>query len=380
MAGRMRILQGIVLLLLLAGRVSAQEPVERPVSVDSLAKLANLTNHLPKLYHLLYLPVVARSIETSWSFGVATSLTFHVSRKDTLSRTSNMQGLALYSLNQQAVIVLNGTVYLPGEKYILSNQISYSSFPDKFWGIGNKTPGGNEESYKFKQIYVYLHGQRALGNHFFIGLRYEYQTLLEVDYKANGLFDQENVPGRYGYHVSGAGLSLTYDTRNNAFSPSRGQFIQVYASQFAGITGSDFTYTNYVADFRKFWTIYRRQVLAVQAYGFYNAGDVPLRSLAAFGGANSMRGYYSGRFRDKNQEFVQAEYRVPVIGRIGVVAFGGVGDVNHHFTDVYPDQLKYSWGGGVRVALSKSEKLNLRLDYGIGQHSSGFYFQLGEAF
>jgi hypothetical protein len=370
----------MILLLLLAGRVDAQEPVERPVSVDSLAKLANLNPNLPKLYHLLYLPVVARSIETSWSFGVATSLTFHVSRKDTLSRTSNIQGLGLYSLNHQAVIVLNGTVYLPGEKYILSNQISYSSFPDQFWGIGNKTPASNQESYKFKQIYVYLHGQRTLGNHFFIGLRYEYQTVLEVDYKANGLFDQQNVPGRYGYHISGAGLSLTYDTRNNAFSPSRGQFIQVYASQFDRVTGSDFVYTNYAADFRKFWTIYRQQVLAVQAYGFYNSGDVPLRSLASFGGANSMRGYYSGRFRDKNQEFVQVEYRVPVIGRFGVVAFGGVGDVNHNFTDVYLDQLKYSWGAGVRVALSKSEKLNLRLDYGIGQQSSGFYFQLGEAF
>ncbi len=44
------------------------------------------------------------------------------------------------------------------------------------------------------------------------------------------------------------------------------------------------------------------------------------------------------------------------------------------------DQLKYSYGGGLRVMLSKSEKLNLRLDYGIGEQSSGFYFQLGEAF
>jgi outer membrane protein assembly factor BamA len=351
-------------LLLLAGSASGQD------QYDSVAKQ----------YHLLFLPVIARSIETNWSFGVASSLTFHVDRKDTLSRTSNLQGLALYSLDHQAVFVLNGTVYLPGEKYILSQQTSYSSFPDKFWGLGNNTSNSNEESYKFKQIYVFLHGQRTLGHHFYLGMRYEYQTVLEVDYKHYGLFDQENILGRDGYHVSGVGLSFTYDTRNHAFVPNKGEFFQLYASKFANYTGSDFTYTNYVGDIRKFWTVFRHQVLAVQLYGFYNTGDVPLRSLASFGGANSMRGYYSGRFRDKNQEFVQAEYRVPVIGRLGVVVFGGFGDVNHRFTDVYIGQLKYSYGGGLRFMLSKSEKLNLRLDYGIGEQSSGFYFQLGEAF
>jgi hypothetical protein len=43
--------------------------------------------------------------------------------------------------------------------------------------------------------------------------------------------------------------------------------------------------------------------------------------------------------------------------------------------------LKYSYGGGIRIALNQSEKLNLRLDYGIAPGSSnGFYLQLGEAF
>ncbi|HSC39536.1 MAG TPA: BamA/TamA family outer membrane protein, partial [Chitinophagaceae bacterium] len=226
----------------------------------------------------------------------------------------------------------------------------------------------------------YLHGQRSLGHHLYAGLRYEYQRVLKVEFKPNGLLDKEKVAGRFGYQVSGAGGSFTYDTRNHAFVPDKGEMAQFYISSFIPAFGSDFSYVNYVVDLRKFWTIYRQQVLAVQAYGFYNTGDVPLRSLASFGGANSMRGYYSGRFRDKNQLFLQAEYRVPIVGRLGMVAFGGVGDVNHRFTDVYLNSLKYSWGGGLRLMLSKKEKLNLRLDYGVGQHSSGFYFQLGEAF
>ena len=54
-------------------------------------------------------------------------------------------------------------------------------------------------------------------------------------------------------------------------------------------------------------------MLALQAYAFINNGDVPLRSLASLGGANSMRGYYDGRYRDKDQIVFQAEYRVPVV-------------------------------------------------------------------
>jgi len=364
-------LAGVVWLLLFVYRADGQEP--KPVDTVK-------TGILLKNYHLLILPVIARSIETSWSFGAAASFTFHVSRKDSADRTSNLQGLALYSLKKQVVFVLNGTVYFPGEKYILSHQISYSYFPDQFWGIGNRTPNSNQESYDFKQVYLFLHGQRALGNHLFGGVRYEYQRVLKVDFKPNGLLEKENVPGRFGYQVSGLGASFTYDTRNHAFVPDRGEMLQLYASQFIPVIGSDFNYLNYVVDLRKFWKIYRGQVLAVQAYGFYNTGDVPLRSLASFGGANSMRGYYSGRFRDKNQVFVQAEYRVPLVDRLGIVVFAGAGDVNHAFADVYLNQLKYSYGAGVRIMLSKKEKLNLRLDYGIGQHSSGFYFQLGEAF
>jgi outer membrane protein assembly factor BamA len=98
------------------------------------------------------------------------------------------------------------------------------------------------------------------------------------------------------------------------------------------------------------------------------------------GGANIMRGYYAGRFRDKNQGVFQAEYRVPVAGRIGVVGFAGIGNVGPAFKDIDFQYLKYSYGGGVRIALNKVEKLNLRLDYGLGEHSKGFYLQLGEAF
>ena len=332
-------------------------------------------------HNTLVLPLVARSIETNWSFGVATSFTFHVKSSSVRTRTSNMQALALYTLRHQFVAAINGSIYFPGEKFILNNQLSYSYFPDDFWGLGKIAPDSNKEHYSYKQYYVYLHPQYLLGNNIFAGLVYEYQRLFDVQYPTGGLFDKEHVAGRKGYHISGLGLSFTYDTRNNSFSPDKGVLMQFYFNHFDHIFASGYDYTNFVLDFRKFIKVYRQQVLALQGYGFFNWGDVPLRSLASIGGASNMRGYYEGRFRDKNKLVFQAEYRAPLFWRIGGVVFGDFGNVGDQLTDINFKALKYTYGAGLRVALNKAEKLNLRLDYGIGASSShGFYLQLGEAF
>jgi hypothetical protein len=45
------------------------------------------------------------------------------------------------------------------------------------------------------------------------------------------------------------------------------------------------------------------------------------------------------------------------------------------------NDFKYSFGGGLRIALNKSERLNLRIDYGSTKDgTNGLYFQIGEAF
>ncbi|HEY4107697.1 BamA/TamA family outer membrane protein [Puia sp.] len=289
--------------------------------------------------------------------------------------------MALYTTRSQFVMAINGSIYFPGERFILNEQLSYSSFPDDFWGLGKRAPDTSKESYKFKQYYVYLHPQFLIAKSLFLGVPYQFQRVLDVDYRHGGLFDTQNVLGRNGYHISGLGLSLTYDTRNNAFSPDKGMMAQFYFDHFASVFGSDYQYTSYVIDLRRFLRIYKQQVLAIQIFGSFNTGETPLRSLSYLGGANTMRGYYAGRFRDKNAAVVQAEYRFPLFWRIGGVGFADAGNVGPELTDINFRHFKYSYGGGLRVALNQKEKLNLRLDYGVAKGSSqGFYLQLGEAF
>jgi len=372
---------GVIPVEQLPDHIKLPDNIKLPVKVPvKLPGKQAATQSPANLRHILVLPIIARSIETGWSFGVVSASTFHLKAHDSATRTSNAQAVALYTTRRQFVAALNGSIYFPGERFILNEQLSYSSFPDNFWGLGKSAPDSNKESYKFKQYYVYLHPQRRIGSNLFLGVVLEHQRVFNVEYDRGKLFDQENIVGRNGYQISGMGLSFTFDTRNNAFSPSKGTMMQFWFDHFMPFIGSDYQYTSYVVDIRRFLRIYKEQILALQAYGMFTAGEVPLRSLAALGGANSMRGYYAGRFRDKNQGVLQAEYRVPIIGRIGVVGFAGFGNVGPELKDINFQDFKYSYGGGVRIALNKAEKLNLRLDYGLGQHSQGFYLQLGEAF
>jgi outer membrane protein assembly factor BamA len=335
-----------------------------------------------KSHQILFFPVLTRSIETSWSFGVASSSTFHFSKHDTASRTSNFQAIMLYSLKKQFVAAINGSQYFHNEKFILNEQMSYSSFPDKFWGLGKNSKDSNEENYNFKQYYIYLHLMRHLGNNIYLGLLFEAQRLLEIDYTKGGLFDQQQVAGRTPYKIAGLGLSITYDNRNNAFAPDKGYFAQLYFNNFNSFLGSDYSYTNIVIDLRKYFPLGKKNVLALQTYSFSNMGsEVPLRSLATLGGMSSMRGYYDGRYRDRQQLVFQSEFRHNINKRFGIVGFGNFGDVGHNISDFALKDLKYTYGAGLRYAINKSEKLNIRLDYGIGPGKNhGLYFELGEAF
>lgn len=369
---------GLCYFIFLSPGVKAQSDSLKTIPVE---KLPLPIKSPANIRHVLVLPIIARSIETGWSFGIAGASTFHLKSRDTAIRTSNAQALALYTTRHQFVMAINGSIYFPGERFIINEQLSYSSFPDNFWGLGKQAADSSKESYKYKQYYIYLHPQLLIGRNLFLGLVYEYQRVFEVEYAQGRLFDKENIAGRYGYHISGLGLSLTYDTRNNAFSPDRGVMLQFYFDHFTPGFGSDYQYTNYVVDLRRFIRVYRGQVLALQAFGSFNTGETPLRSLAYLGGASNLRGYYAGRFRDKNAAVIQAEYRVPLFWRMGAVGFGGLGNVGPELKDIDFQRVKYSYGGGLRVALNKKEKLNLRLDYGIAQgHSRGFYLQIGEAF
>ena len=102
-------------------------------------------------------------------------------------------------------------------------------------------------------------------------------------------------------------------------------------------------------------------------------------ALSPLGGDSLMRGYYAGRFRDKVLLAGQAEYRLPLWWRFGLVGFVGAGGVADRVGILSTSAFKLTYGFGLRFRLNR-EGENLRIDFGYGKGTSGLYFTAGEAF
>jgi outer membrane protein assembly factor BamA len=338
-----------------------------------------LAHHAEK--NKLILPIVIRSLETNWGFGGVTAVFFKGQQpEDTTTRTSDLSLLALYTLKKQLILVVNSTVFFPHENNILRFQASYSYYPDHFWGLGNSTAENANEGFSQEQFFINPQYLKRINKKFYLGISYEFQVTGKIDYIPGGVFDKENIAGRYGGKTSGIGPLVTWDTRNSAYSPTHGTFAEMQYIFFENATASDFHFRLFNIDLRHFISVTDKSVLALQAISGIGAGNVPFRKLEELGGSDMMRGYYGGRYTDQCLVAGQAEFRQFLLWRIGVVGFASMGEVAHAIDGFSTAGFHYAWGGGLRLLLSKNEKLNLRIDYGIGSHSTALNLQIREAF
>lgn len=330
----------------------------------------------------LFIPVLLRTPETGWGYGASGTITFRTShRRDSLTRLSAIDVLAIFTERGQNIQGMEGTIYFPKEKFIGNFQLYHVFFPDRFWGIGPATKDEWSERYVYEHAHAYAHVKRKIAKGLFAGIIYDYQDVFKLRYNTGAVFDTTKFAGKTPYAISGAGFSLAYDTRNAAFWPTRGIFAQSQFTHYNKWIGSNYSFSKWIFELRIFRRVIKQHVVAAQLYSNMSLGTTPFRSMATLGGQGNLRGFYQGRFRDNNMISLIAEYRAPIIWRFGVCVFGGVGNTYASLHELQRYPLLYSFGGGIRLALLEKERLNIRVDYGYySRYNSGFYFTLGESF
>jgi hypothetical protein len=357
------------------------------ISINACAQInleKDSITHKGKKRKLFAFPAVIYSPETTLAFGGAGNYYFKLGH-DSTTRTSYVQALGLYTLRKQTVLGLESVIFFHNEKYLLKTKASASYFPDRFWGLGNNS-GNDFERYTIGQFYLFPQLLRRTYKKLFLGAALEMQNVFSFDYgkdvpSGQSLFDAQNVNGRTGSFVSGLGLVALWDGRDNTFSPTKGFYFSYSLTDFTKSFGSRYNFTGQTVDIRKYFSVGKNQVLAFQFVLVANNGTVPVRSMANIGSNTIMRGYYEGRYTDNNLIAFQAEHRIHLINRIGMVVFGGAGRVANQTPDIFTfNGLKPAIGTGFRYAIDKKEKLNFRFDVGVGQRSAGFYFYITEAF
>ena len=213
-----------------------------------------------------------------------------------------------------------------------------------------------------------------------MGIQYKFESLNILEVEENSLLSSGQITGSEGGKLSALGLILNWDSRDNIFFPRSGNSFQLTTNFFLPGLGSDFKFTSIKLDLRKYFPLFKSDVLAFQLILQSVSGSPTFRHMAEIGGENIMRGYYGGRYRDKSMWVFQAEYRMKVWKIFGVVAFAGLAEVGNKLGHLGFKNLKYSVGLGLRILVVPKEGTNIRLDYGFGKGTSGFYIMANEAF
>ncbi|UCG88973.1 MAG: BamA/TamA family outer membrane protein [Gemmatimonadota bacterium] len=331
---------------------------------------------------LVPIPVLFYQPETKLGFGVAATYYFRTSGSDPTARPSTLTPVLVYTTNKQVIALFAGDVYASRERYRFELEAGYTLFPTSFWGIGNDTPDDAEEDYTPRTISLALQAQRQVFSGWYVGLSVltGYRALVEAD--SNGLIESGSVPGVEDGWVIGAGLMVSWDTRSSSVYPRSGGYNRFVATLHNGVFGSDYNFASFTLDLRKYIPVLSSHVLALRGLGMASAGIPPFDLTPQLGGDALLRGFFGGRYRDRQLLAFQAEYRLPVWWRIGAVGFVGAGQVADAFGDVRFGRFHTNAGLGLRFLLSETEGLNIRADWGWGldRSSSGFYLGLGEAF
>jgi hypothetical protein len=93
-----------------------------------------------------------------------------------------------------------------------------------------------------------------------------------------------------------------------------------------------------------------------------------------------LRGYTAGRYLDRYMLGTQLEYRLVLPWRLGLVAFGGVGEVAPGVDKFRANDFLPAGGTGIRFLLSKKYHVNLRTDFAWGKDNFTWSMGVGEAF
>lgn len=299
--------------------------------------------------------------------------------KSSISLTGQATHKGMFSLE------LNGLNYLPDDRYRAEYRLLLETFKNEFWGLGYENGDNNHNHSYYHRNRVLFNGnftfRLAKNTYFGPVLYYSYYSADKCDAKANALLVDGRTGKKLDRHTStqAVGLTFNYDSRDFALGATKGFYFFLQQRVAPSFFGNKSTFTTTELNLRAYTPIWKGGVLAGEVHGVVNCGhDIPWTEMPLVGSSTRMRGYYEGRYRDRNLLEAQVELRQKVWKRIGIAAWLGCANAFRDKSDLYLSHTLPNYGIGARWEFKQG--VNIRLDYGMTRNGSGFVFQINEAF
>ena len=311
-----------------------------------------------------------------------------------LPRSNMAVGFALSSTGAM-VINLRPVTFWANDRFRLNAGFWHKDMPDHYWGVGYQdgfeTPNSDTTTryrrrwFKFKVDALF----RVTGA-LFAGPTFDVNHTRGSEASAGVAEDPHYILYNDRPLNTGMGAALRYDSRDITVNAWEGLYLDAQVLFYGPWLGGDNSYRMAMLDYRQYRRIRNRdgRVLAWQLVSRMTFGEVPYAEMSQMGSPFGLRGYHWGHYRDKSMTYVMAEYRFTFLkrdnrlSRHGFVTWVGAGSIydleNTGSSDGSTNRLLPNAGIGYRLEVQP--RLNMRLDFGIGRETTGFYFNIVEAF
>jgi len=379
-----RILNIIILTCFISSSVIAQTPADSSKveqkkglfkKIYEYFEKSNEVNN-DKRFDISFIGGPHYSGDTKLGIGLVASGLYRIDRSDLSISPSNISLYADFTTSGSYVLGVSGNTIFPKDNYRLDMDMYFASIPSKYWGIGYNAARNEDDYSKYtnRQMQIKADFLKKFARFTYIGITATGQHVRGTNFKDISYLedmDRNNT-------AVGGGIIISYDSRDFIPNPYKGLYLKLeqnFYPKFLGST-SNFNRTDFIA--RYYTPVWKGGTLAFDLQGVFNNGNVPWSMVALLGGSYQMRGYFKGQYRDKKLLQTQVELRQKVYRRSGITVWAGAGNV-------FPDFDEFKWSHtlptfGVGYRWEFKNRVNVRLDYGIGKGQSAFYFNINEAF
>lgn len=316
------------------------------------------------------------SSDVHFGIGLVASAQYRTSMEDTLLRPSSAALKAQVSTTLFYSFSLSGEHIFPGNRWVMDYKVRFQSLPTYFWGVGYANASDDIKS-KYKELSVVSHADFLYRpwHEWYVGPSVDFNYFTTRDRRDNlQLWDGMQLKNT----IIGVGLKISYDTRDNVTGPTRGWLVslaQRFYPRFLGNNNHSFSSTEFeVCNYHKVW---KGGVLAGRIHGNFTYGNTPWSMMPTFGDVG-MRGYYYGRYRDKCEADITLELRQKIWRRNGLAFWIGAAQVAPDLKHATIRKVLPVVGIGYRWEFKKN--VNVRIDFGVGKGTTGFEFNINEAF
>lgn len=254
--------------------------------------------------------------------------------------------------------------------------IGYAPLNLKFYGVGDGPLNDHPLDYSLAPLGGKLGAKYRLSeqSRWWVGLGYQFaSTKVKFDVPASvpgGVF-----PSSDEMRTGGLTPSVSFDSRNNVFTPTKGVFVEVSSGFYSEALGGDTEFQKPAAVAIAYLPLQPRLTLGLRSDVSASFGDTPFYARPFV----SMRGVGAMRYQGEEVAQAEAELRWQFWKRFSVVGFGGVGSAWNDLERFKNSQTVTTCGTGFRYELARKYGLHMGFDVAFGPDAPVFYLQFGSA-